>query len=44
MQGLNKTFLFEKYWYDVHPSKYFDGAMNKGARALYARDWFIQNS
>ncbi len=44
MQGLNKTFLFEKYWYDVHPSKYFDEAMNKGARALYARDWFIQNS
>jgi hypothetical protein len=31
MQGLNKTFLFEKYWYDAHPSKYFDGSMNKGS-------------
>jgi hypothetical protein len=44
MPGLNKTFLFEKYWYDAHPSKYFDKAINKGARALYAKEWLNQDS
>jgi hypothetical protein len=44
MRHLNKTFLFEKYWYDAHPSKYFDKAINKGARAAYAQDWYKKNS
>jgi hypothetical protein len=43
MPDLNKTFLFEKYWYDAHPSKYFDKAIVKGVRALHAQDWFNQD-